>query len=164
MRDTPLACDTMRDRMRDGLKARPTATWTNAPLVRSARGAGARRRRRRAQNQRGAVRSSGAKYAQNGLQEGRGPASRLSPHPLAKRETPIPSAFYDVAPLPHRLCCSASAEAAHFFEAPRSFEFLFAPLALTLGSRPRQSRLGQTGGQSSATTPRVYNQTRTTTS
>jgi hypothetical protein len=93
---------------------------------------------------------------------GRLPGYRRTP--LAKRETPIPSAFYDVAPLPHRLCCSASAEAAHFFEAPRSFEFLFAPLALTLGSRPRQSRLGQTGGQSSATTPRVYNQTRATTS
>jgi hypothetical protein len=90
---------------------------------------------------------------------GRLPGYRRTPPPNEKR----PSLALSTTS-PHRLCCSASAEAAHFFEAPRSFEFLFAPLALTLGSRPRQSRLGQTGGQSSATTPRVYNQTRTTTS
>jgi hypothetical protein len=39
IRGTPMACDILRDRKRDGLKARKTATWTNAPLVRSARAA-----------------------------------------------------------------------------------------------------------------------------
>jgi hypothetical protein len=43
MRDRPVVCDAMRDVMRDRLKARETAIWTNAPLVRSARGAGGAR-------------------------------------------------------------------------------------------------------------------------
>jgi hypothetical protein len=30
-----MACDTMRDKMRDGLEAEKQPTWTNAPLVRS---------------------------------------------------------------------------------------------------------------------------------
>jgi hypothetical protein len=34
-----------------------------------------------------------------------------------------------------------------FFLNSSSFDFLFARLALTLGSRPQQSRLGQTGRQ-----------------
>jgi hypothetical protein len=33
MRDKPMACDTMRDKMRDGLEAEKQPTWTNAPLV-----------------------------------------------------------------------------------------------------------------------------------
>src|ERR1700733_4227822 len=43
MRDKPMACDTMRDTMRDGLEAEKQPTWTNAPLVRSARAAGGKR-------------------------------------------------------------------------------------------------------------------------
>ena len=39
MRDKLMACDTMRDKMRDGLEAEKQPTWTNAPLVRSARAA-----------------------------------------------------------------------------------------------------------------------------
>jgi hypothetical protein len=35
-----------------------------------------------------------------------------------------------------------------FFRNSSSFDFLFARLALTLGSRPQQSRPGQTGRQS----------------
>ena len=34
-----MVCDTMRDRMRDGFEAEKQPTWTNAPLVRSARAA-----------------------------------------------------------------------------------------------------------------------------
>ena len=71
--------------MRDGSKARETATWTNAPLVRSARGAGG------ARSESGNPRISGepgrrsgpppVECAQSGLQEGRRAASRLSPLP-----------------------------------------------------------------------------------
>jgi hypothetical protein len=51
MRDKPMACDTMRDKMRDGLEAEKQPTWTNAPLVQvrcaeraeKARGSGPRR-------------------------------------------------------------------------------------------------------------------------
>jgi hypothetical protein len=90
MRDRPVVCDAMRDVMRDRLKARETAIWTNAPLVRSARRAG------RARSESGNLRIAGepgrrsgpppVECAQSRLQEGRRAASRLSPLKLlAKR-------------------------------------------------------------------------------
>jgi hypothetical protein len=45
-----------------------------------------------------------------------------------------------------------------FFGNTSSFDFLFAQLALTLGSRPQQSRLGQTGRQSPAERPALERQ------
>ena len=72
-------------------RARKTATWTNAPLVRSARGAGGARpeggnpRIRASQDRRSGPRP--IECAHSGLQEGRRAASRLSPPKLlAKRK------------------------------------------------------------------------------
>ena len=118
-------------------RARKTATWTNAPLVRSARRAGG------ARSESGNPRIAGepgrrsgpppVECAQSGLQEGRRAASRLSPLKLlAKRRRGRP--WRSLRPFPLRpRSVSPSASAVEFLKRSPSFPFLFARLALTLG-------------------------------
>ena len=119
-------------------KPRKWLTWTNAPLVRSARGAGG------ARSESGNPRISGepgrrsgpppVECAQSGLQEGRRAASRLSPlKPPSQTEERPPLAIS--APLsPCALAPSRrQPQPSNFLKRSPSFPFLFARLALTLG-------------------------------
>jgi|ERR1700733_2565985 len=86
--------------------------------VRPRRGRGPARRRR-SQNSGDSgleVRPSSVDCAQNRLQGSRRPASRPSPLPPPDRGGPVPHAFYDLASLARRLCCSQTAQAARFFK------------------------------------------------
>jgi hypothetical protein len=153
MRDRPVVCDAMRDVMRDRLKARETAIWTNAPLVRSARAAGGKRPdgqdpRILALGQE--VEPSESNAADKGVREPvhRLLACRRYPSSGAQDGPPLtfsPASFPRAPPLLFPVSPNGS-----FFGNSSSFDFLFARLALTLGSRPQQSRLGQTGRQSPA--------------
>ena len=119
-------------------KPRKWLTWTNAPLVRSARGAGG------ARSESGNPRISGepgrrsgpppVECAQSGLQEGRRAASRLSPLKLlAKRRRGRPWRSLRPFPLAPSLLLAVSPSASNFLKRSPSFPFLFARLALTLG-------------------------------
>jgi hypothetical protein len=113
----------MRDKMRDGLVAEKQPTWTNAPLVRSARAAGGKRLDSR--DPRILARQGGDQAVLNRMRlkwasGGRRPASRPSPLSRASQARARPSLTLFDGFLSSRAATSSSrsAQAARFFETP----------------------------------------------